>query len=261
VAMSGEAGGVGNVSILLGNASGQFPVHNGLNTILGIDGLGYTPAGVGTSDFNGDGNQDLVVTAGGAGSYAVYIYQGDGSGLFSQAAMLQSGGQSPGAVAVGDFNGDSHADIAVANAQGIGPGVSVFMGQGGSTFLTALNIADSNSVSARDIVARDFNLDGRLDLAIPQMVFLNDGSGGFSRSASIGVTSPRAIAAADMDEDGWLDVAVLGSGQLIAGAITVMVHSRMLPVIRPAASVPVSGVSPWRILIWMVMRMWRLPMS
>ncbi|HEY9051943.1 MAG TPA: Calx-beta domain-containing protein [Gammaproteobacteria bacterium] len=213
IAMSGESGGVGDVSILLGDGTGAFPSHIGL--AIGNDGLGYSPTGIGSGDFDDDGNVDLVVTAGGAGSYAVHIYQGNGTGQFALVESVQSGGQSPGTVTTADFNGDNQLDFAVGNTQGVGPGVSVFIGNGNNTFSLAQSIGDTTSSSVKDIVAVDFDLDGDIDIAIPQMVLLNNGSGVFTRSANIGVTDPRTVAASDMNSDGWLDVVVLGKTQVI----------------------------------------------
>lgn len=215
VAMSGEAGGVGNVSILLGDGAGAFPNHNGLAVIVGVDGLGYTPLGLGSGDFNGDGNLELIVTAGDTGAYDAHIYYGDGTGQFSYMTTLQSGGESPGAVTTADFNGDGNLDFAVANSRGSGAGVSVFMGDGVGDFSLAQNISDTVTIAAKDIVASDFDHDGDVDIAIPQMVLLNNGSGVFSRSVGIGVTNPRAMALGDMNLDGWVDAIILGSAEVV----------------------------------------------
>ena len=215
VAMSGEAGGVGNVSILLGDGAGAFPTHNGLAAIVAVDGLGYTPLGLGSGDFNGDGNLELIVTAGDAGAYDARIYQGDGTGQFSFMTTVQSGGESPGAVTTADFNGDGNLDFAVANSRGSGSGVSVFMGDGVGGFSIAQNISDTSTIAAKDIVAGDFDHDGDVDIAIPQMVLFNNGSGVFSHSVGIGVTNPRAMALGDMNQDGWVDAIILGSAEVV----------------------------------------------
>lgn len=44
--------------------------------IVGVDGLGYTPLGLGSGDFNGDGNLELIVTAGDTGAYDAHILWG-----------------------------------------------------------------------------------------------------------------------------------------------------------------------------------------
>ena len=73
---------------------------------------GAHPASIGAGDFNGDGHTDLAVATQGNNSVAILL--GNGSGGFTSPAYspLQPlvGGY---AVAVGQFNGDGHTDLAV----------------------------------------------------------------------------------------------------------------------------------------------------
>src|SRR5262245_4246548 len=55
---------------------------------------------------------------------------------FSPAGTLTAGSK-PSSVAVGDFNGDGRADLAVANEFSMS--VSVFLGNGNGTFQSAMN--------------------------------------------------------------------------------------------------------------------------
>ena len=63
----------------------------------------------------------------------------------------------------GDFNGDGHLDLAVAN--GVDGTVSVLLGNGDGTFQPAGHLTRSGRGSDA-IVAGDFTGDGRLDLAV-----------------------------------------------------------------------------------------------
>jgi hypothetical protein len=74
------------------------------------------------------------------------------------------------AVAVADFNGDGKLDFAVAN-QGLYSGqsytnstVSLFLANGDGTFRVGGNY--SVGINASDLLAADFNNDGRPDLAV-----------------------------------------------------------------------------------------------
>ena len=75
-------------------------------------------------------------------------------------------GEFPGAIAVADFNGDGHPDLATANLGpgGFAPGtVSILLGQGDGTFQAAQDFEVSGPASS--ITVGDFNSDDRPDLA------------------------------------------------------------------------------------------------
>jgi hypothetical protein len=106
LAVSGASG----VTVLLGKGDGSFQVL----TVNYVVGLG--PAFLAVGDFNGDGHPDLAVGAGPYSSPTVSILLGKGDGTFQPARLSIQTGQFPDSVAVGDFNGDSILDLAVANA-------------------------------------------------------------------------------------------------------------------------------------------------
>jgi hypothetical protein len=95
-------------------------------------------------DFNGDGTPDLAV-ANYDGTVSILLGKGDGTFQAAQSYLLGNPGDIYPSVAVGDFNGDGHTDIAVANSIYTGAGnfdrgyVSVLLGNGDGTFQPAPN--------------------------------------------------------------------------------------------------------------------------
>ena len=163
-------------------------------------------------DVNGDGNADLVVPDySGGGTVSVVL--GDGKGGFKE--DLEVPGVA-GLAALGDFNGDKLLDLAA-----FGGGISVLPGRGDGTFRAPLVLKVNPSTGY--FAAGDFNNDGKLDLATSacgenaQMqpadgwvsVFLGKGDGTFGPGSDLpGGSDPNAIALADFNRDGAVDLAV-----------------------------------------------------
>ena len=114
--------------------------------------------------------------------------------------------------AVGDFNGDGKADIAVSDSSH----VYLFLGNGDGTFRLSTTINSTPSIVS--IAVGDFNADGNADLLLAASdanrgsvlsVFLGNGDGTFQPQLSDVVSPSQSIAVADIKGDGIEDV-VLG---------------------------------------------------
>ena len=75
----------------------------------------------------------------------------------------------------GDFTGDGHLDLAVAEHQRLDGTVSVLLGNGDGTFQPQVTYAVGSDPHA--IVAGDFTGDGQLDLAVANYNGNEDGVG------------------------------------------------------------------------------------
>lgn len=157
--------------------------------------------------------------------FAFVIGDAQGTVEFKPAASYRVG-TAPGAVAIGDFNGDGKQDLAVANAGNAGVAddgnVSVLLGNGDGTFQAAVNVAAGKNPAS--IVAGDFNGDGKLDLAVSNrgdpatgagaavIILLGKGDGSFQAPTTLALQfTPVAVVAGDFNGDLKLDLAIAGS--------------------------------------------------
>lgn len=193
----------GTISLLLGNPTGTFQAK--------VDfAAGSGTSSVTTGDFNSDGNLD-VATAN-RGSNNVSILLGSGQGSFTAQVPLSS--LVPAYITAADLNSDLKLDLVVA--QDIG-NVSIFLSTGPATFGSAMTIPGPTSNGAAHVT--DVNGDGNPDLTVPDVatfalqVLLGSGTGTFSASSLLGTdTEPRALTSADLDKDGFTDLAAVTAG-------------------------------------------------
>ena len=225
----------GVVSILLGDGTGNF-TPAATPTVA----VGHNPYSIAVGDFNGDGNLDLAVANFSDGTVSVLL--GDGRGNFIAAASSPFAvGNSPYSIAVGDFNGDRHLDLAVVNSAD--NTVSVLLGDGTGNFTASASSPVSVGVKPYSVAVGDFLGNGILDLAVANRcgqdptctsagsvsLLMGDGVGGFTPFANSPLTvgySPDSVAVGDFNGDGIPDLAVVnqcGSDPTCASPGTVMV--------------------------------------
>jgi hypothetical protein len=115
-------------------------------------------------------------------------------------------GSTPVAVARGDFNGDGLQDLVVSNSGS--NTISVFLSKANGTYSPKTDYAIT---TPGQIVVADFNLDGKLDLAVATgtnlEILLGNGDGTFKSPAAQGIAA-TALAVADFNLDGKPDLFV-----------------------------------------------------
>jgi hypothetical protein len=172
---------------------------------------------VATGDFNGDGIADVVVgQADNAGSTGVAVYLGKGDGTFFPGVTYGASTEDTN-VAVADFNGDGILDIASIDRSS--QEIDIFLGNGDGTFNVAGSYAcdTQEAPEPTELVLGDFNKDGKMDIAVTNFntsdvgILLGNGDGTFAAPVTYPVGEgyrPEAIAAGDLNGDGFLDLAV-----------------------------------------------------
>ncbi|MFJ4189599.1 FG-GAP repeat domain-containing protein [Kitasatospora sp. NPDC089509] len=163
------------VSVLLGNGDGTFQPARTFPT-------GSHPDAVALGDFRGTGTLDLAVAnLGDFGDGSVSLLLGNGDGSFQPARTFPTGANSnPASIALADFGGSGHLDLAVA-LDGVSE-VAVFPGNGDGTLGTPTDYwVGGVPVS---VAVGDLRRDGRLDLVLADAeqsakVLLGNGDGTF----------------------------------------------------------------------------------
>jgi hypothetical protein len=190
------------VFVLPGDGLGGFDLQTQGNPFVGI------PVSLKVGDFDNNGRVDLAYLNSGA----VAILLGLGDGSFGPEVRYPVG-PLPYVLAIGDFNNDGSEDLAVANERVLEITVLLGHGNGQFTLLGRYPVG----IFPVDLAVGDLDGDGHPDLVIAggssstnSGILWGRQEGAFDPQMSILPTNgpARAVAVADMDSDGHLDVVV-----------------------------------------------------
>jgi len=175
--------------------------------------IGGETRGVALADVDGDPLRDIVIADHDGRTVEVLLNLPGSPGVFTPGPSLSVGAQlRPDGVAVADLDGDGDRDVAAATSGNGLDFATVFLNQGAAVFGPATHFA-AGGVNPGATVAADFDLDGRIDLALANQdsgnvsVLRNLGAGAFAAGVPMAAgTNPQALVAADLDLNGAPDL-------------------------------------------------------
>jgi hypothetical protein len=213
--------GTSTAGVLLGNGNGTFGAVATFSS-----GTGSRPESIAVADVNGDGKLDLLTANGSTNTAGVLL--GNGNGTFGTVSTFSTGvGSTPNKIVVADVNGDSQLDLLTLNEGTYN--VGVLLGTGTGTFGAVTNYSTGGSqTQISDIAIADVNGDGKPDLlaanygtdeaAVRLGTGMSTGTFGplatFNTGNTSATSAPTAIAVADVNGDGKLDLLAANQGTL-----------------------------------------------
>lgn len=182
---------------------------------------GFENASSEFADFDGDQDQDLIIT----GSSKTEYYVNDGSGNFSLSTDIIFPGTENGSLISDDFDGDGDADLILTGSGS----VHLYLNDGDGTFSSKTTLLDS--VSSSYIASGDADNDGDKDVFLMgylndtgniAKLYLNDGSANFThhKGTSFVEASDGTVSFVDLDTDGDDDILITGALDMFTRVIT-----------------------------------------
>ena len=175
----------------------------------------YATGSAGMGDLNGDSKVDVVVTLPQVPGMGIML--GDGAGQLGEGYLVTIVTPDPQALAVADLNNDGLADVITpstsSNALIVSKAPVTYL-PNHTAFFDSTQLLPVGQAPA-NVVAVDVNLDGYLDLVVPNnnsdtlSVVLNNTQGGFRPEIPYATgNGPTWVQAGDMNGDGLSDLVV-----------------------------------------------------
>jgi uncharacterized repeat protein (TIGR01451 family) len=205
-------------------AQAQIPSFGAPSSIF----LNTNPHFVAVADLNHDTFLDLVVAVEATVPSRIYVLLGNGAGAFAPGPDSPIDVRKyPVCIAVGDLNGDTHPDLAVANSANVSEdpmssNISILLGDGAGEFTEAAGSPVTAGSQPYWVAIANMNADATPDLVVANSasnsvsVLIGSGSAAFNPPVNIAVgAAPRSLVVADFNGDTFKDIAVGNNGEAL----------------------------------------------
>jgi Concanavalin A-like lectin/glucanases superfamily/Bacterial Ig domain/FG-GAP-like repeat/Regulator of chromosome condensation (RCC1) repeat/Immunoglobulin domain/IPT/TIG domain len=242
VRVAARTNGVSVITVTVTDAQGAFASDNFTVraeqfTLVSTNFIQVQNSLVAWGDYNNDGRLDVLIAGATNGSTGIFLppasspvtqlYRNDGNGAFTPVATGLPH-VTRGSAAWGDFNNDGNLDLILTgttNNSSSGAISRIYRNNGDGTF-TDIG-AGLPGVYNSAVAWGDFDNDGRLDLLLTgttnssfsgafTRIYHNNGDGTFSNSVALTGVYQSAVACADFDGDGDLDIVISGMNPVSA---------------------------------------------
>lgn len=177
-----------------------------------------------SSDFNGDGNVDLIFNPNGGNQFTLYLGNGDGTFQAPKVVTvaLPSGQQFGSSLLTADFTGDGKLDLVANTFSTSTSSFYLIPGNGTGNFGTPalLYTSPANNSIGSYVAAGDFDGDGRADVAFLDHyncdkgncfnalhVLYNEGNSQFTDTTVLSsLANELSFSAGDLNSDGRTDI-------------------------------------------------------
>src|SRR5690554_1292390 len=181
---------------------------------------GVRLSGMDVADVDDDGDIDVLIAGrNSSGAQVTGLYLNDGTGQFTLAPSMFDG-MDLGTVDFADFNGDGSPDVLITGDNGNINGIAKIYFNDGSGSFTEQTGTPLIGVDYSAVIILDVNGDNSLDIIISgdkgspdytTNLYINNGVGQFTlQNSGLLAINRGALAYADVDGDGDLDVVVSG---------------------------------------------------
>ena len=206
-----------SLTVLLNQGDGTFVAQAAFT-------VPSSPVSITAGDFNNDNKNDVAIVA----NSNVYVFNGTGTGTFQTTPTTLAAGTFPGVLAAGHFRDPNKLDLAVVDVFPSSTGVAILLNDGTGVLRLPVqyDLGASPNVSfagatPNTLAIGDLNGDGKMDLAIANGQFANNGvsvllgkgDGTFGNLTSwVADQEPAAVVIGNFLGDAKADMVVVNQG-------------------------------------------------